>query len=198
MSYDLSQHYGLFLKRFTKQVADVTGPQPGLDCLKVAFAFSQRSQKQAVALAMCLRPEGATGPEIQYVCGAPQNNWRKGLIEAGYFKRVAVPSRNGVTVYKLEVSKRGEAMVAKAVTKADADAAKADATDTAEKPAKVAKPAKGAGKAKGKAKAKAARVVAEPTSEPTSEPDKPVAVPLADDGATVDAVVTDTALQAAE
>ena len=202
MSYDLTQHYGLFLKRFTRQAADLTGPVPSVENLKVAFAFSQRSQKQALSLAMRLRPEGATQGEIIYIMGKPQNNWvmgRGGLVEAGYFKRIAVPQRDGISVAKLELTAKGRAFVDKASAKqAAGEAAGAAEAETPAKPVKKAKPVKGPAKAKGKAKAKPATTLAADAVEPASGPGSPVEGPLADDGATVDAVVTETSLEPAE
>ena len=58
--------------------------------------------------------DGVTGAQIVMACGAPQLNKMRGFITDALLKREAVaPAANGHTVYKLALTPRGTAKVAK-------------------------------------------------------------------------------------
>jgi hypothetical protein len=128
--------YGHMVKVWpTKHV----GAVPAAETLANVHALGCRPGKQAMAIAMALRPVGVTGPQIVMVCGAPQLNKMRGLITDGVVKREAVPPQGdtGHTVYKLTLTAKGAAKV-KAAGKAAAEAK----PTTAAKPGKAAKAAK--------------------------------------------------------
>jgi len=155
------------------------GPQPTDEMLERAHAFG-RPGKQSLALAMTMRPEGATAGQIVQACGAPQNNHRRHVVEKGWFKREpASASAEGHTVYKVTLSKKGEAKLATVTAKAAADADKAG-----EAPVKATK-GKVKAKATKRAKAKPATTNAPVTPEadavtPANEPVTTADAPQAD------------------
>lgn len=101
------------------------GAKPTAETLATVHKLGARPGKQALALALMLQ-NGVSGAGIVMACGAPQLNKMRDLCTKGYAKRVAAPATaEGHTVYRLELTKKGEAKVAKAETEA------------AEKPAKV-------------------------------------------------------------
>ena len=107
----------------------LAGSKPSVAQLQLAHQFGKPG-KQSLALAMAMRDGGVTASQIQLACGAPQNNHRRGLITEGMFKRVpAPPSVEGHTVYKIELTPKGQASIDRT---AKAEAAKGEA-----KPAKA-------------------------------------------------------------
>jgi hypothetical protein len=132
------------------------GGKPSNELLATAFNLGcKKHGKQSLANAMALRPNGVTGGEIVIACGAPQLNKMRGFIADKLVARIPMADRNGQGVYKLELTDKGKAKVAAAVTDKPAD----------KRPAKVS--AKSATKAKRKAKVKAKLV------EPENEQAKP-------------------------
>lgn len=120
---DVTKSYRPYLKHFRKDM----GAPPSADHFNTAHGLGARiGSKVAMAIAMYLRPQGATQGQVVTVCGGPQLNKMRGLIEAGFLKRGNLPNNEaGHTVYHVELSARGAKAIAK---KADGD-----------KPAKKAK-----------------------------------------------------------
>lgn len=130
------------------------GAKPTAETLATVHKLGARPGRQALALALMLQ-NGVSGAGIVMACGAPQLNKMRDLCTKGYAKRVpAAATAEGHTVYRLELTKKGEAKVAKADTEVKA-----------EKPAKV--------KAKG-AKRKAKVTEAETPVEPVTVTETPV------------------------
>lgn len=144
---------------YFKQWLARLGSKPTAAQLATAAAFAKRAPgHEAMALAMALRDEGVTGSQVLIACGAPQNNHRTKLITAGFFKREATGKVDGHTVYKITLTKRGEAAVTKREAVTAADAAMGDKPVTVKAKAK-AKPAN-------KRKAKATATVDVPATAP--------------------------------
>lgn len=121
----------------TKGWAKQAGTKPTGEALATVHALGARPGKQAMALAMALRPEGVTGPQIVLACGAPQLNKMRDTAAKGLVKFVAMPiTEAGHKVYRIELTAKGTAKVDKA------KAAPADADTKAAKPRKAAKPSK--------------------------------------------------------
>ena len=134
--------YGTVFKSWQAKLA---GSKPTAEMLATAHAFGKPG-KQSLALAMAMRDEGVTNSQIMVACGNPQNNHRRGLIEAALFKRLPVaPAAAGHTVYKIELTAKGnaaiqrrEAAVAKVTAAGDAVAPKVKkATSKPRKPVKA-------------------------------------------------------------
>lgn len=161
--------YAPQLKAWSKQL----GNKPTAELLETAHCFG-RAGKQSLALAMAMRGEGVTAGQIVMACGAPQNNHRRDVIAAGWFKRDmnVAPNDAGHTVYQIKLTPKGEAEAKKR-----REALAATAVDGAAKPAKVK--AKGTAKkaAKGKTKPvstpQPANEAEMPHSEPTPATDEP-------------------------
>jgi len=66
-------------------------------------ALARRGSKDAVALAMALRPEGATQPQIISVLGSPHRNKFNELVRKRKVRLSKFASKHGLTVYKLEL-----------------------------------------------------------------------------------------------
>lgn len=148
----------------TKQANDVTGwyanylnnwsisqlgSKPTADTFTKVHALGLRPGKQALAVAMYLRPGGATSSQVVIAVGAPQLNRMRGLIADKLLVRVPTPSSAaGHTVYAVTLTAKGEQAI-KAHT--------------------VSEPAKAPAKAKGARKPKPATTPA-PAQTPTSEP----------------------------
>lgn len=147
---------------------NIMGKAPTQKLLDTAQALGLRPGKQALAVAMGLRPEGVTRLQIIAACGAPQMNRMTGLEKSGYLKRDMnrPPTNDGRNhyVYAYTVTPKGQAFID--------NLAKVAADKAAPKPAKpkAAKPAAKPVKVKGAAKPKAAK----PKAVPKVEPSKPV------------------------
>jgi hypothetical protein len=159
--HDATAWYG---DRFAKWQGDHLGRKPTSGELATIHALGARPGKQALANAMALRPAGVTGGQIVIACGAPQLNKMRGFITDGLVKRVPMSPVDGHTVYRIELTAKGQHKV----KAADAAAAKADAkgaADAATKPAKAPR------------KPKAAKPASEPAvpadAAPVSEPATP-------------------------
>ena len=150
-----SDWYATTFKQWPKQV----GPKPTAEQLDTIHKLGARPGKQALANALMLRDGGVTGAQIVMACGAPQLNKMRDFVSKGLAKRVPISNdAAGHTVYKLTLTPRGTAKVAKAVAPVEGDA----------KPAKASKH-----------KAKADKPVdVQPVAMPVNEPvaDQPVAV----------------------
>lgn len=144
----------------TKHVGD----KPSDDQLATMHGLGLRPGKQALACAMALRPEGVSGSQIVMVAGAPQLNRMRGLIAAGVVKRDNTAPRNaqGQSVYKLNLTPKGEAALKRAADKAAKTALTGDAP----------KPVKGKGKGKKVTKARKPRApkVTTPQGDAQGEP----------------------------
>lgn len=88
------------------------GDKPGDDLFNTVHGLGLRPGKQALAVAMAMRPQGVTGHQIIMACGAPQLNRMRGLINAGVVKRDGTAgSDTGHTVYKLTLTKKGQQVI---------------------------------------------------------------------------------------
>lgn len=119
------------------------GSKPTADMLNSVHGLKARPGKQALAIAMALRPEGVTGSQIILACGAPQLNKMRGYITDSLLKRLpAPPSAEGHKVYRLELTAKGKQRIAstEAAEAKLAEAGKATDAVAVKKPAK-AKPA---------------------------------------------------------
>ena len=131
------------------------GPKPTAEMLASIHGLGARPGKQALAISMGLRDCGVTGSQIVIACGAPQLNKMRGFIADALLKRVPVaPSGEGHTVYKLELTPKGNKRIE--ATKAKLAAAEAAGkAEGGDKPKGKKAAGKAAGKPKGKGKAKA-------------------------------------------
>lgn len=129
--------YGTVFKAWQ---AKQLGPKPTADQLASIHNLGARPGKQALAIAMGLRDCGVTNGQIVIACGAPQLNKMRGFITDALLKRLPVsPSPEGHTVYKLEVTPKGNQRIARTLKATEVKAAEGAVT---EKPAKaVVKPA---------------------------------------------------------
>lgn len=136
------------------------GPKPTADQLANIHNLGARPGKQALAIAMGLRDCGVTNGQIVIACGAPQLNKMRGFITDALLKRLPVsPSPEGHTVYKLEVTPKGNQRIARTLKAAEVKAAEGAVTE---------KPAKAVSKPVSKAKAKkGAKVAPEAATAPT-------------------------------
>lgn len=124
------------------------GAKPTAEMLGNVHNLGARPGKQALAIAMGLRPGGVTGAQIVVACGAPQLNKMRGFISDALLKREAAPpDANGHTVYKLAVTAKGQARIARTIKAKQAadEAGKGEAKPKVKKatgkPRKPAKPA---------------------------------------------------------
>jgi hypothetical protein len=152
-----------YLAKWATPFASVLGSKPTPAMLKAAAGFCGHGTagKQCFALAMAMRKSGVTAPEVQVACGAPQNNFRRGLIDQGLVKVVETPKNGTHTVYRIELTPKGEKWLA------DKASQPAKGAPTGKKATKVAKPAsKRASKPRKANKGQAVTVApAMPTSE---------------------------------
>lgn len=113
------------------------GPKPSAEQLASIHNLGARPGKQALAIAMGLRECGVTGSQIVMACGAPQLNKMRGFITDSYLKREAAsPGENGHTVYKLAITKKGQARIDRSVKAAADHEAKGNEAPKATKAAK--------------------------------------------------------------
>ena len=122
--------YTTTFKQWPKQC----GAKPSAELLDTIHKLGARPGKQALANALMLRDGGVTGAQIVMACGAPQLNKMRDFVAKGLVKRVPISNdAAGHTVYKLALTPRGTAKVAKVA------AAPAEGAD---KPAKAKRKAK--------------------------------------------------------
>lgn len=95
---------------------DVAGPVPSAANFKAAHALGARvGTKVALALAMYMRPKGATQGQVFNVVGSPQLNKMRAAIAAGHAKRVDLPrDGRGHVVYKLALPEKAASKAASA------------------------------------------------------------------------------------
>jgi hypothetical protein len=80
----INDWYGPYLKQWQPTTM---GAKPSPADLTAAHTLGARpGSKVALALAMYLRPAGATNLQVIMACGNPQNNKRRALIAAGLLK----------------------------------------------------------------------------------------------------------------
>jgi len=150
---------------FSKWPTKAAGAKPTIEQVNVSHAFGKPG-KQSLALAMAMRPIGATANQVLAAVeavfnvpgGRPQNNHRTRVIKAGYFTRLPMQAGGdgNHTCYAIKLTPKGQAHIDSGATYA----AKVEA-----KPVKVVK----AKKAKAKpVKAEAEPVQAEPVTEPVN------------------------------
>ena len=102
------------------------GAKPDAAMLDTVHKLCAEPGKQALALALMLRPEGVSGAQIVMACGAPQLNKMRETCTRGLAKRLPAPAtETGHTVYKLALTAKGETKVAKANAAPEAPAKKA-------------------------------------------------------------------------
>jgi hypothetical protein len=155
--------YGSILKGWLKQA----GSKPTDAMLMVPVLFGKRPGAEALHLAMCLRPEGCTVTQFVLAgsCG-PANNYRRAMVKTGWFSCVV---EGKPYAFKLSLTAKGEAKLAKLI---EARAVEAPITD-------ATKPAKGKVK-KVSRKRNAAKVIEAPADLPVEAPvDVPAAEPVA-------------------
>lgn len=166
-----------YYKQFTENWSTrECGPKPSTALFSAVHLLDPKKRPgvECLHIAMCLRPGGCTVRQFQIAgsCG-PANNYRRTLVNAGVLK---VTVEGKPYAYVATVTPKG----LKAIEKAVAANAAAEATTAAEKPARAA------AKPKRKAKAKPATpVAATPETAPTATPD-PVAAETVAAGDTVD------------
>lgn len=165
----MSNHATYYTANFADWQGKQLGAKPTIAQLATAHAFG-RPGKQSLALAMALRDAGVSASQIIMACGAPQLNHMRGLITEGHFKREAAAANDvGHTVYKLTLTKKGEA----AMAKREAAAAEAKLEGDKPKATKVKLEPKGDKPAKVKAskprKAKADKVPVVPAQAVTEQ-----------------------------
>ena len=107
------------------------GSKPTDAMLMVPVLLGLRPGVQALHIAMCLRPEGCT---VQQFCLAgscgPANNMRRDLVKSGWFSSTV---EGKPYAYKLSVTAKGEAKLAKAQAWLEAAATVADTPKAAKK-----------------------------------------------------------------
>lgn len=149
----------------------LVGPKPTADQLTTVHRLQARPGKQALAIAMGLRDCGVTGSQIVIACGAPQLNKMRGFIDDKLLKRLpAAPDAKHHTVYKLELTAKGQARIDAAIKReaASAEAEKAPAETAKPKPAKKAGSSKLAKAVEAASKPKGARKPKAKGDQPTS------------------------------
>ncbi len=124
-----------------KQWPKLAGSKPSAELLDTIHKLGCRNGKQALANAMYMRPEGATSGQIVMACGAPQlNKMRQLRDDMKLIRQVPTPKNEaGHTVYRIELTAKGTAKVAKvAAAPVEGDKpAKAKRKAKADKPAPV-------------------------------------------------------------
>lgn len=123
-------HYTATLAKWPVKLA---GAKPTAGQFKTAHEMGVRpGTKTAVAIAMMLRPKGATQAEITAINGGAYLNKARDLIAAKRAKREAVPQTpDGHTVYKLALTSAKPAAKRKGKGKATAKPAATETTATA-------------------------------------------------------------------
>ena len=124
-SNDASAWYATTFKQWPKQV----GAKPTAEALDTIHKLGYRPGKQALFAALCLRPEGCTGQQMMLACSNAQlvkTFGKGGTVDKGLAKRLptAKTPENHV-VYRIELTPRGLAKVAKAGAATEAIPAKA-------------------------------------------------------------------------
>ena len=121
---NVTDWYATTFKQWPKQV----GVKPTSEQLDTIHKLGYRPGKQALFAALCLRPEGCTGQQMMLACSNAQlvkTFGKGGTVDKGLAKRLptAKTPENHV-VYRIELTPRGLAKVAKAGAAAEAIPAK--------------------------------------------------------------------------
>lgn len=126
MSNEALKPYANMLKAWPREC----GHKPTAEQLDTIHKLGARPGKQALANAMALRDSGVTAAQIIMACGAPQLNKMRGFVADKLAKFEAMPfADNGHKVYRIALTEKGKAKVAKAgETPAEAPAKKAKGT----------------------------------------------------------------------
>ena len=176
----MTNHSANYNEFFKTWAVKTHGSKPSEAMIEQAHLLGCAHGKQCLVVAMSLRPEGVTRPQMLHAVGNPQANKMGGLVTDAYLKRDMSKAKLGVhTVYKNDVTPKGQKRI-------DSRKAAIAALEAAGKVTGEAKPAKGAkAKAVKKPKVKAAKgpVTVPPPNELPVADVEPVAVP---DGATSD------------
>lgn len=101
------------------------GKRPEVESLAIAHQLGLKPGKQALALAMFMRAEGASREQIGAACGAPQFNrtfGKAGLVAGGFMRRDMTVPRDSANrmVYRVELTARGAKAVERAIKATDA------------------------------------------------------------------------------
>lgn len=78
-----------------------TGPKPSKTTLEVASQFARPSTGDHMAIAMTMRPNGATQSEIIAALGRPHRNKLKALLNKKQVKKLVLPDDTRSTRIKL-------------------------------------------------------------------------------------------------
>jgi hypothetical protein len=160
---DFANAAGYALKHWSTKLF---GDKPSPELLKLATYFAKgRPGNNTLCLAMAMRPEGVTSPQMVSCVGDVKHNHRRDQIEAGLIAYDPEPAKNEKhhLVYHVVVTAKGQRFIDKInerTAKAEAKAAEALA--------------KAADKANGKGTPGKGKPV-----KPTSEPAKVIEGPLA-------------------
>ena len=73
------------------QFNKATGPKPSKTALEAAYKFARKSSGDAMAIAMSMRPNGATQNEIIAALGKPHRNKIRDLVESKQLKKQVLP-----------------------------------------------------------------------------------------------------------
>jgi hypothetical protein len=163
------------------------GSKPTAQMLMVALLLGKRPGVEALHVAMTLRAEGCT---VQQFCLAgscgPANNMRRDLVKSGWFSSTV---EGKPYAYKLSVTAKGEAKLAKAQAQLEAAATVAEAD----------KPAKGkAKKAKRKAKAKVTEGNTVTVDSGANSEPAPAETPISDAPSATEAVLGNSGVAEAQ
>jgi hypothetical protein len=71
-----------------------TGPKPSKEALNAAQSLAREGSADAMAIAMLMRPNGATQPEIITLLGAPHRNKVRELISKRRVKKSVIPDNS--------------------------------------------------------------------------------------------------------
>ena len=97
------EYYKNTFKAWNKEA----GPKPTTKEVEQAHQLARPGSKDALALAMYLRPGGATSQQVSAATKGPRLNKLRHLVNAGTVKKLAAPtSGEGHTVYKIALPVR--------------------------------------------------------------------------------------------
>ena len=99
---EVTQGYVQYLDHWPEEA----GRKPASRSIKEAELFSKHGSKTAIALSMLLRPKGASRSQIVSVCGGPQMNRMRQLIEQGKVEDKTTVDNNGHKMYAISVPKK--------------------------------------------------------------------------------------------
>src|SRR5271167_2942715 len=104
----MTEHTKHYAPQFKAWAVKTHGPRPTEVQLEQAHMLGCKPGKQALAVAMGLRDEGVTNPQVLHACGNPQNNKRAGLVTDSYLKRERMArTPEGHEAYKYTVTPKG-------------------------------------------------------------------------------------------